>query len=284
MVLPRKVQVSLFCALVFLPALLAPAAQASSRLDLRVGYDTDPGDTSNQDRGDAWAAMTAGKTIIGETGGPLSISLDLALGATAYARLTELDRVSLVVTPAIDYVISQRVAATVALAAEGQLVSDGSRSAWGWGGTLRLRELLSPRLSLAEYVSYRDLNARDAEYSGTKVALGIYLQLFLNERWALGTGAEYAHGDFLVGDAPGGGAIGSGTSGHKSQNNRETFIAEDGQSLVSQDEDRWSGSLALNYAWSERISSGAEYIYTRVIGGEGGDNQHAVIVSTTFGF
>ena len=284
MVLPRKVRVTLWCALLLLPSLQAATAAAISRLDLRAGYDTDPGDASDPDGGDAWASLTAGKTIVDDTGGPLSISLDIALGATAYARLTDLDRVSLVVSPAFDYVVSQRVAATVALAAEGQLVSDDNRSAWGWGGALRLRELLSPSVSLVEYVAYRDLNARDPEYSGTNVALGVYARLFLGERWLLGTGVEYAHGNFLLGDRQGAGSSELGSGRRKSQKLGETVVGDAGQSLVSADEDRWSGSLALEYTWSAKVSSGAEYIYTRVISGDGGDNQHAVIVSTTLGF
>lgn len=277
-------RVYLFCALTMLSAFPASAAWASSRLDFRIGYDTDPGDASNQDRSDTWAALALGKTIVGETGGPLAISLDLAFDATAYSRLRDLDRISLVVTPAIDYVISPRVAAMVALVAEGQLVNDDNRSAWGWGGILRLREQLSPRMNLIEYVSYRDLTARAAKYSGTKAAVGFFLRTDLGERWMLGVGGEYAHGDYLVGGSRGAGAVRMGTSNQESRVYGETFVREEERSLVPEDEDRWSASLALDYAWSERLSSSIDYVYTRAIGEEGGENQHSVIVSTTYGF
>lgn len=283
MILSKAILVSLVCAQL-LQAFGAPAAAALSRLDVRAGYDSDPGDVSDKDGGDAWVALTAGKTMISDGAGPLAISLDLALGVTGYARLTELDRVSLVVTPAIEYVISPRVAASVALVTEGQIVSDGSRSAWGWGGALRLREQLSPRVSLAEYVSYRDLNAQGAEFSGTRLALGLYLRSFLGERWTLGCGGEYAHGVFLSDGMMAGEPVGLGKGSHPSQNYGEMLIGENEQTLAAQVEDRWSGSLALDYAWSQRVSSGAEYVYTRVSGESGDENQHAVIVSTTFGF
>jgi hypothetical protein len=276
--------VSLVCALALLSTLPAPAAQAFSRLDIRAGYDSDPDSGSNQVRGDAWAAVTAGTTLARDTGGPLTISLDVALGATAFARLTELDRISLVVTPAVDYVISPRVAATLALVTEGQLVEDDDRSAWGWGGLLRLREQLSTRVSLAEYLSYRNLTARDAEYSGTKVAVGLFLRTYLGERWTFGAGGEYAHGDFLGGDVQGFGGTGIGTGSQRSHTYSQNLLREDGQPLVQQDEDRLSGSLALSYAWSEGWSSGVEYVYTRVLGNDGGEDQHAVIVSATYGF
>ena len=280
----NTLRVSLLCALALMPALSATTVGASAGLGIRAGYDSDPDGGSNQERDDTWVSMTVGESLTQETSGPLTLSLNLALGATAYARLTDLDRISLVVTPAIDYIISPRVAATMALVTEGQLVEDGSRSAWGWGGNLRLRELLSPRVNLTEYLSYRDLNARNAEHSGTKAAIGFFLRTFPGERWMLGVGGEYAHGDFLVGDAQGPGVAGMGTGSHKSQRYSQNPVPKDEQTFVGQDEDRVSGSLVLDYSWSETLSTGAEYIYTRVNGEDGGENQHAVIVSTTYGF
>ncbi len=280
----NKLGMSLLCALALLPTLPVPIAWSASRLDIRAGYDTDPDGGSDQAQGDAWLAVTAGHTLARETDSPLTLSLDFALGATAYAELTDLDRISLVVTPTVGYVISPRVAAMLSLVGEGQLVDDDNRSAWGWGGNLRLSEQLSPRLKLTEYLACRNLEARNAEYSGTKIAIGLFLRTFLGERWMAGVGAEYAHGDFLVGETPGSGAAGIGTGSHRSRRDSQNIGPEPEQTLVQQDEDRVSGSLVLDYAWSATLSSAVEYVFTRVNGEDDEENQHTVVVSTTYGF
>lgn len=264
-------RVSLLCALALMSALPAPAPGATSRLDLRAGYDTDPGGATNETSGDTWAAATAGTTFAHATGGPLTLSLDLALSATAYARLADLDQISLFVTPRIDYIISPRVAATLTLVNEANLVQDRSQSSWAWGGNLQLREQLSKRVDLAEYFSYREVSARKDVYSGTSVAGGFLLRTFLGERWIAGAGGEYSHGDFLDGEAREPGVVGMGMGSH-------------GQLLMQESADRLAVPVLLDYAWSETLSSGAEYVYSHGIGNDGGEDRHSVIISTTFGF
>lgn len=276
-------RVSLMCALAVLQ--VAPAAaEAASRLDVRAGYDTDPEGLPHQSSGDAWAALAVGDTRVRETGGPLSLSLDLALGVTAYARLTDLDRVFLVATPALDYVLTPAVAVRLALIVEGQVVSDGDQSAIAWGGNLRLRERLARSVDLAEYVSYRDQSARAAEYSGTKSAVGVFLRVFLGERWLVGAGAEYAHGDFFASDAQGLASSGMHAGTERSQNARQAAVPGVDGELVAEDEDRLTGALALYYTWSDTLSTGLEYTYAHVADSDGTDGQHGLAVSTTYSF
>jgi hypothetical protein len=273
----------LICALAALPWFPDAAFGAVSRLEVRVGYDTDPDGASNPVRGDGWAALILGSTAVHETNGPLSLSLDGALGATAYARLTELDRLSLLVSPALEYVLSPRVAARVVLGAEGQLVSDDKQSGWAWSGSLRLREQLGPGVDVAEYVLYRDLTARSAEYSGKKVAAGIFLRVLLGKRWLLGVGGEYAHGDFLSSDGTGSGISGQGLGTGRLMGSQRSGTG-DREALVAQDEDRLLGSLGVFYDWAVALSTGIEYFFTRVEGADGADDQQSVVVSTTFSF
>jgi hypothetical protein len=271
-------------ALAELPWFPLAAAGAASRLEIRAGYETDPDGAADPVRGDAWAAVTLGSAAVRETNGPLSLSLDGAVGATAYARLTELDRLSLLVTPALEYVVSPRVGARLTLGAEGQLVSDDNQSAWGWSGSLRFREQLGRGVDLAEYVSYRELTARRAEYSGKKAAVGLFLRVFLGTRWLLGVGGEYAHGDFQSSDGVGSGIAGQGMGGGRSMGPNRSAAPDDREALVAEDEDRLLGSLALVYEWSAALSTGVEYGYTRVQGVDGTDDQQSVVVSATYSF
>lgn len=266
---------ALLCAAALVAAAPFPAAGASSRFGIQAAYETDPGDPSGRERGDTWAGLTVGRTLARETGGPLTLSLDFSIGATAYARLTDLDRVGFEVSPAIDYVLSPRVAATLALVAEGRLVKDDQQNAWGWGGSLRLREQLSPGVDLAEYLSCRGLQASDERYSGTSAAAGILLRFMPASRWTLEAGGEYARGDFFGGEAHGRDAIGAGRG-----SGRLPGRQPDGAPASTS----WaSGSVAAEYAWSAGLSSGVGYLVTRELGAGGGD-QHTVSLSTTLRF
>jgi len=289
----------MLCILASLPLLAAGAAGAASRLDVRAGYDTNPDGATDATSGDSWAAVTLGRTLAPASEGRLSFSLDAALGATAYATNTELDRVSLAATPALGYVLSPRVSARAALVLEGQLVDDGGQNAWAWSPSLRVREQLVPGIDVAQYVSYRDLSARDPEHSGTKVAAGVYLRALFAERWLLGVGAEYAHGDFLASDVPAASAAGAGMgsgagmgmgSGSGSGKGNHQALGVDGgdpaahELLVAKDEQRLTGALGLFYDWSAALSCGVEYFFTRVNDDGGDEGQQSLVVSTTYSF
>lgn len=257
-------------------AVLQPAASAASgRIDVRAGYDTGLEGISEQYAGDSWVGMTAGRTLTSGTDGPLSLSLDVALGAVAYASLTDLDQVTLTARPGLDYVISQRVSANLSLAAEGRIVKDDGRSAWGLGADLRLRERISSRVELTEYFSWRRTEADDAAYSGTNVTGGLSLVTAVGERWTLGAGGEYGAGDFSGGGTRDPGFAGTAAGGHGRRGYGEADRQQGGEEWIS-------GSLVLERAWSASLTSTVEYVYTRVLGG--GEDLHAVIIGTSLGF
>ncbi len=256
-------------------ALVRVGEAAAADLAFSAGYDSGPGGTAGQSQGDAWAGATATHSLSHGTDGPLMLTLDLFAGGTAYARLSDLNQVFVEVSPGIDYVISPRVDLALALSAEGHLVRDNEQSAWGWGGSARLRERLSSAVDLSEYLSYRDLRAREEVYSGTTVAAGLALRVYLDQRWTLGAGCEFARGDFLSGDTQGSGGSGMG---------RQHLSRGYDQTVVREEEDRVSGSVSLGYVWSEHLSSGIEYVLTRASGDDGGESLHALTANTTLQF
>lgn len=256
---------------------LIPVGKASAaEIACRAGYDSGPGGTAGQSDGDAWVGASVSHSLSRGTEGPLTLTLDLAAGGTAFARLSDLNQVFVEASPGFDYVLSPRVDLALALSAEGHLVRDDEQSAWGWGGSARLRERLSGAVDLSEYVSYRDLRAREQVYSGTTAAAGLALRVDLDQRWALGAGCEYARGDFLSGDTLGSGGSGMGRGQHLSQGYEQT--------VVRQEEERVSGSVSLGCVWSARLSSAIEYVLTRVTGDDGGESLHALTASTTLQF
>lgn len=274
----------------------APQAHAgSNRVEIRAGYDTDPEGATDPGDGDAWAGLTLGRTMTGNQEGRLSLWLDLSLGATAYERLADLNQIFLAAAPSLTYVVSPRVSATLSAGIDGRLVRDDGHDAWAWGGSFRVREQLAAWADLAEYVSYRSVEARDTAWSGTSVAAGAYLRMLVGERWTLGAGGEYGSSDGFEGEAgaevmpvaahqPGtGNGYGNGTGGSpilQGVGGGMGYRAGGGRTSSSE---RISGSLGLGFAWSAAWSTGVEYLYTHTLDGEG-ENLHSLVVGTTFAF
>lgn len=269
----RRIGLSRFMAIALL-ALIRVGGAAAAQVELSGGYDSAPGGVARRSEGDTWIGVRADQALVRETGGPLALTLDLSAGATAFSRLNELNQILVEARPGIDYVLAPRVDLALSLSAEGRLVRDDDQSAWGWGGSLRLRERLTDTLDISEYLSYRDLQARDAVYSGTTTAAGLALHAYLGERWTLGAGCEYARGDYLGSSTQDSGGAGKG----------QHLSAGTAQVVVREEENRLSGFVGIDHAWSKLLSSGLEYVVTRVTGGNGVEVLQAVTASTTLHF
>ena len=204
-------------ALIGLALFLPGKGIAGWEVGAKAGFDTNVG--RSVDDGDSDVFLLGYAAYLRQADGEkrLDWTFSGVLEGAAYADYSDLDYGSASIAPGLLWIVRPGWTVNLSPFFQVKAVSDSDQSAYAFGARVDLRQELSRKLYLGEFVSWTDSRADVETYSYTEIAAGAAFGVNWTDAVFTEVGYRYAHGDSFMSLgtatlAPGGGG-GSGGGG-----------------------------------------------------------------------
>lgn len=240
-------------------SLLLPAkGVAGWEIGARAGFDTNVGRAVDDGENDVFLLGHAAflRQADGET--RFDWTLSAVLEGAAYADYSDLDYGSATIAPGLLWIVRPGWTVNLAPFLQAKAVRDSDQSAYAFGARADLRQELSRKLYLGEFVSWTDSRADVDTYSYTEFSAGAAFGVSWTDSAFTEIAYRYARGDsfFSLGTAtlvPGGGG-GGGGSGFRGGTD-PVYSAVFGSDVVKDRVDSHAVELSAGIDWTPSVFS-----------------------------
>jgi len=227
-------------------------------------------------------------------------SLNVSLEGAGYKQSTYLNYGTASIKPSVVFHPHARWMVCLSPFARSTIVKDEEQSAVGIGGEFAMKQLLSSKYYLGEYLVYTDSSARVDIYSYKEKTAGIYAGANWTGAFWSEAGYEYSRGDsFLaVGDVVTtvtgsildntnqAGQNGAGQAGRGQYGNGGSirYSQTYNEYILNEPVNRGTLGINMGYRFSRRVFSFLNYAYTTIEGDTGTSRSHSGTIGLGFNF
>jgi hypothetical protein len=252
---------------------LPDKAVAGWEVGAKAGFDTNVGRTV--DDGDSDVVLLGYGAYLRQADGEkrLDWTFSTVLEGAAYADYTDLDYGSASISPGLLWIVRPGWTFNLSPFFQVKGASDSDQSAVAFGARVDLRQELSRRTYLGEFVSWTDSRADVETYSYTEIAAGVAFGVNWTDAVFTEVGYRYAHGDSFVSLgtatlAPGGGGGSGGGPGYRGGTD-PVYSPTFGSDVVKDRVDTHSVDLSAGIDWTPSLFTVASFTWQTMRGDVG---------------